>query len=889
MKFSQAFLRYFLVRFLITLSLVLSGSCFGESGESCAEQGFIMNTDGLCVLGVSCPEGEVASADGCIKTTEACDDGACVRFEDNSTITVPETPVVIISERDSNPAPPSTTTTTTTPKPVTPVKQARAKTSAASTPPSTPPSEPAEAPADAEAPAEDAPKVEAGGSPTPEPTAEVAPEPEAEVSKDTLARLTASDDEVANPEFHKVEGTLTRTASSEISALRKAEGQKVNIPPACDEIFKRSKDAETGLDIVRNHISGDDLADPSSCSDSSIGSKDFYTAKGPKYNEKNLCGHMIYTYCPTFYSVYKGCNSAFSDWDDDQLPSTGVENFKDVNQEEFKVNAVCPDVAAAKTPPNENTLAKCKEECEDRVLNKLAFLGDESSIKSMLNASGVYSRENLGTKLEHLINGGGLKACITAMYKATVPLDAEEGKGEISLDDQGDRRMTLDTAEVAHCESYHAMAKFGTDDFTNEVGDNEKISLDGKFRCVRPTAWTVDYESCKTLINTYDGAMATEQIGGVALQAADMVKQNEIQTEVMQKQAEGEGQTAAMDAMQQTAEYKSKQELGKSVFYGAQVATFTTMLGTYTTPSRIADQCNGGYWCARATGVYMPMFDSLKTEFFANQEVKNKFYQYIIETSGKAAVAGILAANYKKQAEMVGEVKENYVLPEYGNNGPRIQMSYCQFNPTAKGCRGSGERFKNGGGYEFGGFNGVGNTGDDLSVGGAEVADGIGEDKAMSAAERKKLDDLTKLMGEGGGAKVKSGFEAPGAAKVTAGGGGSAVNAGGASASGGGGGGGGAGGGVNTAGKSNMAARTGNVTFGQGGGLTFRGGKGGSSQAKDKKSANPFSSLFGKDSKSREVASGANDIAPQNSSLFDKISKRYGIVKEEKRIHNYDK
>jgi hypothetical protein len=504
---------------------------------------------------------------------------------------------------------------------------------------------------------------------------------------------------------------------------------------------------------------------------------------------------------------------------------------------------------------------------------------------------------------------GGLKSCIRRIYTSYVKMTDPDGiLYEAGQKGKDDAYATLDTLEVAHCESYYSMAQFGTGGWGWDPTDRERVSLDGMFTCKREYPWTVDYNSCKAIVTAYDAAAASEKVGALGMQVHSTMKNDEIQSDTIEKQAKGEGQTAAMDALQKTAEYKAKQESVKAIFYGAQVATFSGFLLGYTTPNSTPGDCGGkdaggnpekggnanSYWCGRALSVYMDLNPGLKTQFFQNQGVKRQFYKYLIEVSGKATLALIMRHNFKKQAKAVSEIKDKFVLPKYPDKAPRIQMSYCQYNPTASQCQDRGERVNNGNGYQFQGFNGVGNQGGDYNAT-ADMNEGLDLDKnnALSAKEKQALKDLSNIMGEGGGGEYSNDFKAPGAASVSAGSsGGSAVSAGGASSSGGGGGGGGAGGGINTAGKSNSAIRKGNVKFG-GAGAAFKGyggkvsrlGKGGKGGKK-----NPFANLFGSKNDGRRVASGSNKgILPKSSSIFDKISKRYVKVKDDQRIYDYSK
>lgn len=426
-------------------------------------------------------------------------------------------------------------------------------------------------------------------------------------------------------------------------------------------------------------------------------------------------------------------------------------------------------------------------------------------------------------------------------------------------------------------------------------GPEEVTSFKGH-KCQRNTPWTMDYFACKAVVNTYNSFAIGDQARGLANQGWTMSESRKIQKSASAEMAQGNQLNAGLNAQISTLKHKKNQETGNLVFFGAQAATLSTVLASYPTPNSISKKCDGeilesgvnsSHYCLieQAWDVHPEVKNQ---ELFVNQDVKKQMWFEVMQAGSQAVLAALKSSQYGKMAGDINMFKDafNGLEDKSTTKDSQIELSYCKFNPTAPTCRTSGPRVTRDGGFKYGSITSQNAGGGAFNISGNDEAFGEYDEDEDSAAKRAAIQDLGGMIDNTSAGSFDNKFDKIGAgsfAKKGLGGGGG--SGGGAAGGGGGGGGGAAKGKAGGQNKFSVSKSGGAGSFQSGSGGKAGFGTGGSSSKKNS-SKNPFSNMFGS-KKGRNVASqGNNDIAPANSALFDKISKRYGKIAAENRLIN---
>ncbi len=446
---------------------------------------------------------------------------------------------------------------------------------------------------------------------------------------------------------------------------------------------------------------------------------------------------------------------------------------------------------------------------------------------------------------------------------------------------------------------------------------------DKSFECKKNSQITLDWDACAASVKRYNTMVGLDTAMQMSSNVQSQLANTRIQKEVNQKAADGNLQTAALEA---TAE-KNKADAGilqqQMLFYGTQAAALETQINVW--PTKRKTVCNSRYFTKDkqqavtkiltnmmttyvskvpntagkidAKGVTVATFTNKgsvsvtpvneatcnqilsqfsDSQLFPNGNARSVLVAKALEAMGKAAAAGINANGLRKNAQIADNLADQYV----DDSGAAL-FELCTIDPANAKCKTSGTR-----------VNQSNYTAGQLDLGGAGAgqafnlnpnsgtADEIGN---IGTPEANKVAGINSPFGED--AKEAAGLldEAGGASYTSAGAGG-----GGSGGVGGGGGGGSASLGSDLQGADNenkeaeikASKRDGGYGSASGSGFTAMGG--------NSDEENPLKSLFDQDGakggieEDRSVAS--EDIDNSNSALFERISKRYAKVHGEKRI-----
>jgi hypothetical protein len=385
-----------------------------------------------------------------------------------------------------------------------------------------------------------------------------------------------------------------------------------------------------------------------------------------------------------------------------------------------------------------------------------------------------------------------------------------------------------------------------------------------------------DYPSCKQFYTWYTALMMSEQAMDVTNEAMKLNAGNKAQRDLQAQIAEGNGQSAGIDATKKVTISAAQAEERKAAFLVGKSSAITAQLATFKTPNNV---CKGGC-CELFKKKSAPDDIKSASTFFPNSGVKGIIIAKMVDANAKAAIAGMNAKALRDQAAMIAKVKEQLEFDD--GTGPEGVMKFCVENPQDVRCLGPGDRRALNAtnyGSQFGGAN----------MGLGSLASDMGEDFAIDPSQGGSLGAARKPVADVGGmhkdaAAAKDVFNAPG------GGGGGGGGMGGPQ--GGGGGGGGGGGatanrlsddpGAESEGKKENPIEINKKTATLEGGKAYTGGgwRAGSNNKKDAVAANPFASMFGK--KQGRDPANVPEIDKPASDLFAKISHRYGEVQKRK-------
>lgn len=448
---------------------------------------------------------------------------------------------------------------------------------------------------------------------------------------------------------------------------------------------------------------------------------------------------------------------------------------------------------------------------------------------------------------------------------------------------------------------------------------------DNAFECTKNSSVTQDWEACRKAIKTYTTLVGLEKAMQTTSGIQNQIAQQKIQKEVSQKAAEGNLQTAALEAVAQQNKSNAAILHQQMLFYGSQGAALEAQVKAWptqrktvckkqvdkstltvmykqaqeNTPIQKKPDGKGGFIYSNLavgsgpTGIVMDTKFQVNSgnevcntvlkkltdsDLFPNDTARAVLQAKAMEALSKAVAAGIDANKLKQNA-----AKAETLANVYNEDTADAMVELCAVDPTNVKCKTSGTRV-NQAAYQAGDFNiggnGVGQA-FNLNPNGA-TAEEIGNAGTVGP---NNVADITSPFADEAAKSSELLDRAGGASYTSAGAGGG----GGGGVGGGGGGGGSAalGGDLQGADKDNKEAeiktskRDGGYSEAAGGGFQAMG-----SPSHDDE--NPLQSLFDQEGakggieEDRSIAS--EDIDNSNSALFEKISKKYVKVHGEKRI-----
>jgi hypothetical protein len=447
---------------------------------------------------------------------------------------------------------------------------------------------------------------------------------------------------------------------------------------------------------------------------------------------------------------------------------------------------------------------------------------------------------------------------------------------------------TIDKA--GDCEQLAAIAKVRGQKLATATS---RPTADGKIVCYQPGGFTADYDSCKKVSLLYDAVLIAEQ-GMIAAQKLTVDSSNAKATATVTKEiAAGNGQNAAIDATIARNELNAKLFKTQAISYSSAVAAITGSVALWKTKKGFVKECGNvkGPKFEKIQGEMLEQYkvifkesdcegllDSVKEseDVFANNTAKGQFLAAV-------GAFAIKAADAYKKAGMNEFVGEKLKKDDLKDDDTTASLDPCM-NSTAAECANNGGQ----GSFSTGAFQGSNVEFGSGSSNGINFGDGTGVGDIAADAPNGPTDSVADAASPfEAQAKAANGILNPANEATTAAGGGNSPGGGGGA--GGGGGGGSASLGDDLAGATADANKDPDIATNKLSGK-YKGGKAGGFQAVaksgSKEEANPFASLF--DSKSdgggiEEDRSIASDSG-EGSGLFQKISKKYGQIQQEKRI-----
>lgn len=433
-------------------------------------------------------------------------------------------------------------------------------------------------------------------------------------------------------------------------------------------------------------------------------------------------------------------------------------------------------------------------------------------------------------------------------------------------------------------------------------------TIDRKVTCVAKGGYTIDYASCNRVRLAYNSAMIAEQ-AMFAQQKIRITENNAQQSaDVAAAQQSGNVQNAALEAVKNRNDQEAEMNREQAYTYSTAVLGLSGTLGVWKNKGSgaISRFCNGGSSdkkssksdgksdaTSKETSNNQPnsfLLDKFgyegkadcvgivtnnKNSLFSNNDARTTFWLLTAEMIRKAAEAA-------KRAGISSDISKKLDQAKVMDDQETDVMIGCDQRPDLPGCQGAHEHVAGdyaGNTMEFGGAG----TGQSFDLGSNAAGDLTSPSGTSAPADSKKVADHASPF-ENLAKQAKGILDPAAEAKVSAG-----QNPGGGAGGGGGGvgGGGGGGGGAANKGKGGEEAKdpsgakiSGKYKAGSGGGFS------GVQQSKDD-DGNPLAGLFenkGASGGIEEDNSVGGDIDGASSGLFQKISKRYGQVQQDKRI-----
>ncbi len=446
------------------------------------------------------------------------------------------------------------------------------------------------------------------------------------------------------------------------------------------------------------------------------------------------------------------------------------------------------------------------------------------------------------------------------------------------------------TKELDQCEKLKIIAIINDDEGGYDTSDNTP-TMDGKASCRKDGGYTIDYKDCVTVKNLYNAAVLAE----TGMFAAQKIIQNEKnikqQQDIADATAKGDVQYGAIDAVIERNKFNATMNKTQAMTYSAAVTALSTGMIAWKGKKFLSKYCSkklDGKFTKMVEGkTGFANFDSAQCTAMAEN---NKGSPVFMNDDAKIRFIGELGILIQKAAEAMRRAGIDESVAERFANQPKpsggegsIDSDPCfSANPPPE-CKKSGPRNISAGNF-------AGNTTDFGSGSGAnqdfnfdpDGTSGTGADAAVTGADAEKIADMNSPFEKQ--AKEASGILDPaGAANVTPGG---AAPAGGAGGGPGGGGGGSATIGDDLAGADGDDNKDPDIKTNKASGKYKAGGGGFTSVTKGGSEENPFASMFdakGEEGGIEEDRSIASDDG-EASGIFQKISKKYGQVQQEKRL-----
>ena len=459
-----------------------------------------------------------------------------------------------------------------------------------------------------------------------------------------------------------------------------------------------------------------------------------------------------------------------------------------------------------------------------------------------------------------------------------------------------ERTKEPEAKELDKCEQYSIAAAINGEALSAR---DERPTVDRKVICRMNGGYSLDYDDCVRVSKAYNAVIVAEQTM-MATQSLRVAETNATQAkEVAQRQSQGDGQNAALEAAKERSQFNAQLYKEQFGIYSTAVTTLGVQLGRWQGkgPKAIKKACEKGKGASKAkatvnTQTGITNYDAKMCEsalddisssvlVFVNDDARSRFLSASADFVNKALVArrkAGLSENVADQLSKTPGIKDddNTVFDPCvtGANLPECQTERPRSPTTIASFQGAEMQFGAGGGnqaFDVNSATGSNNLNqDDPNVAGS-TAEKVSD---VSSQFESAAKEATGILNPAGEASISGGSQS--------------------SAPGGGGGGGGGGGSSalsdDLEGADSGEAKepeikatkvSGKYAASAGGG--FQGVK------KAKEDSNPFSSLF--DSKSEggveeDNSIPAADIDESTSGLFEKISKRYGQVQQDKRVES---
>jgi hypothetical protein len=447
---------------------------------------------------------------------------------------------------------------------------------------------------------------------------------------------------------------------------------------------------------------------------------------------------------------------------------------------------------------------------------------------------------------------------------------------------------------------------------------DSKATTDGLASCKQKAGYTSDWDSCKSTAGIYNSILVLESLMLTTQGLRNQSNQQNIQASANAQQVSGDGQNAIFDASLADNQFKKSLNQEQVMAYSAAVMALGTKIASWKGVEGLRSSCTFGNLAPTATAAgvsalktlytsttlpptaatpavpnpnaeianFLPVIETCadaitlaeqasRSEVVANNDAKQAFSTALVGLLAKVARAKSAMDSLNRNSAVVQAAKDATNTPDNGT-----VLEKCVITPLDPACvqttgRVQGEAFRQG---NFSVGEGASNNAFDLSGTDTTTPDAA---TTGSGSGNGNVAGVTSPFGSDA-AKANKILDPAAAASITPTGGA-------------GGGGGGVGGGLGGGGGANL----GNDLQGEdkgdkasdikanklAGNYSGTGGKGFSGVAGTNEE-NPFASLF--DSKAEggleEDRSIASDTSGVDSGLFQKISKRYNQVQQEKRI-----